>query len=256
MLFLLSPAKSLDFTTPIKLKSATNAQFILEAQALVESAVKLSSLQLQQLMDISPALAELNRARFHAWNADHLLEADVRQALFAFDGDVYSGLDAKSLGKVDINYLQRHLRILSGLYGLLRPLDAIRAYRLEMGSQLKTPQARNLYGFWGDKLSLALNQSLAELKTQTVVNLASEEYFKAIRMPLLEAKVITPVFEDLSNGKYKIVSFFAKKARGMMVRYCATNRIKQISGLKGFDQDGYCFNEEVSTENRWVFRRQ
>lgn len=255
MLFLLSPAKSLDFETPLKLKSATEAQFLQQAQQLANTAAKLSSTQLQTLMDISPALVELNRARFQEWQIEHPIEHGARQAVMAFDGDVYDGLDAKNLTKFDLNYLQKHLRILSGLYGLLRPFDAIRPYRLEMGSQLKTRDAKNLYEFWGDRLSQAVNEHVSEINSKVVVNLASEEYFKSIRLSSLNVKVITPIFEDFSNGKFKIVSFFAKRARGSMVRYCALNRLKQVKALKQFDHDGYHFCEEVSTDTRWIFRR-
>ena len=256
MLFLLSPAKSLDFETPIKLQTSTQAQFLSQAQQLAATAAKLSSTQLQTLMDISPALAELNRARFQAWQIDHPIEQGARQAVMAFDGDVYDGLNAKGLTKPDLNYLQKHLRILSGLYGLLRPFDAIRPYRLEMGSQLKTAHAKNLYEFWGDGIAQAINEHTAEINSNLIINLASEEYFKSVRLSLLNAKVITPVFEDFSSGKYKIVSFFAKRARGSMVRYCAVNRVKSIKSLKEFDHEGYRFCEEVSGEARLVFRRK
>lgn len=256
MLFLLSPAKSLDFETPLKIKVATEAQFLPEAQILARTAAKLSEMQLQDLMDISPALAELNRARFQEWQIEHPTEQGARQAVFAFDGDVYAGLDAKSLGKTEINYLQKHLRILSGLYGLLRPLDAIRPYRLEMGSQLKTAKAKNLYEYWGERLALAVNEVNVELKAKFVVNLASEEYFKSVPVKLLDVPVITPVFEDFSSGKFKIVSFFAKRARGSMVRYCALNKVKNVKALKEFNLDGYQYCHDNSTETRWVFRRK
>lgn len=256
MLFLLSPAKSLDFDTPLKIKVATEAQFLKEANVLARAASQLSASQLQDLMDISPSLADLNRARFQEWRTDHPIEQGARQAVLAFDGDVYTGLDARSMSKAEINYLQKHLRILSGLYGLLRPLDAIRPYRLEMGSQLKTGAAKNLYEFWGDRLSLAVNQASDELQSKFIVNLASEEYFKSIQVKRLNLPVITPVFEDYSSGKFKIVSFFAKRARGAMVRYCAMNKVKSVKALKNFDLDGYRYCDDVSTETRWVFRRK
>lgn len=259
MLILLSPAKSLDFETPIAVRKEFSVPVFANAtKELVRIAARLSSADLQSLMKISPALATLNVERF-AQMRDNLANCATRQAVFAFDGDVYTGLAAKQMTSKDIDYLQKHLLILSGLYGVLRPLDNIQPYRLEMGSALVNHKAKNLYGFWGDALTEYVKESSVTMKNQSIVNLASEEYAKAIRFKLLDNPIVTPIFEDYSAGKYKIVSFFAKRARGMMARFAALNRINQPEKLKSFDVDGYQFCESASTMNgsnaRWVFRR-
>jgi cytoplasmic iron level regulating protein YaaA (DUF328/UPF0246 family) len=180
----------------------------------------------------------------------------ARPAVFAFNGDVYDGLNAKTLSVAQLNYLQNHLRILSGLYGLLRPLDLIQAYRLEMGSRLINSRGKDLYAFWGDKVTYLLNDSLSQRESDVVINLASEEYFKVIRPVLLKVPVITPVFKDYKNGNYKIISFFAKRARGLMTRYCAMNKINNPEKLKQFDLDGYLFSQEDSDDQHWIFNRR
>ncbi len=255
LLFLLSPAKSLDFESPITMRQASEPEFLEHAEELVQVASKLSPMQLRELMSISEDLAQLNHARFKEWRKEHDLDLGARPCVLAFDGDVYTGLQAKDLDKRAWNYLEKHLRILSGLYGVLRPFDAMRPYRLEMGTKLKTKKGKNLYEFWGDTVTEALNRYMDEAKLKTIVNLASEEYFGVVEPKLLKAKVITPVFEDFSAGKFKIVSFFAKKARGTMMRYCAENKLKRPSDLKAFNLDGYTYCDAVSEENRWVFRR-
>lgn len=259
MLILLSPAKSLDFETPIPTKKSTLPVFGSATKELAQVAARLSSAELQSLMKISPALAALNVDRFEQLR-DDAVNPPTRQAVFAFDGDVYTGLAAKQMASNDIDYLQKHLLILSGLYGILRPLDNIQPYRLEMGSMLANDKAKNLYGFWGTSLTDFVRAYSATMKNQSIVNLASEEYAKAIQFKLLNNPIVTPVFEDYSAGKYKIVSFFAKRARGMMVRYSALNRINHPEKLKAFAVDGYEFCEGASTINgsnqRWVFRRR
>ena len=255
MLILLSPAKSLDFDTPSLVKEVSDIQFPHEVEYLSAVAAKLSPFDLQQLMNISPALANLNAARFSDLVSEDLKKME-RQAVFVFDGDVYSGLQARQLGKKEISYLQKKLRILSGLYGILRPLDLIQAYRLEMGTGLKNIAGNNLYAYWTDKLTAHLKLEIQESKSKCVVNLASEEYAKVIRLKSLDVPVIQPIFQDYSAGKYKVVSFFAKKARGSMVRYCAMNRIKKPAELKSFVEDGYRFCEQESTEINFVFRRK
>lgn len=259
MLILLSPAKSLDFETPIPVKKSTVPVFVQATKELVQVASRLSVADLQALMKISPALATLNAERF-AQLHHHPTKCLSRQAVFAFDGDVYSGLAAKAMTAKDLDYLQKHLLILSGLYGVLRPLDHIQAYRLEMGSALANHKAKNLYGFWGDSLTDFVRESSEALKNQCIVNLASEEYAKAIHFRSMENPIVTPIFEDYSSGKYKIVSFFAKRARGMMVRFAALNRINSPEKLKAFDVDGYQFCEDASTlgtvNERWIFRRR
>lgn len=254
MLIVLSPAKSLDYETPVKYKKFSHPLLMDDAAELIKSVKKFDVEQLAQLMKISPDLAKLNTERFEKWSR-YPDESKTRAAVFAFNGDVYEGLNAKTLTSSQLSYLQTHLRILSGLYGLLRPLDLIQAYRLEMGSQLENIQGKNLYAFWGEKLTNILNEIQEEQKSKVIVNLASEEYFKAIKLGLLTVPVITPVFQDCKNGKYKIISFFAKRARGLMVRYCALHKIHQPEMLKLFDTDGYAYCEEESDQQRWVFRR-
>lgn len=253
MFILLSPAKSLDFATPAPVKTCSALLFENDALYLASLAAQLSAAQLQAMMDISPALANLNVERFAA--IEHGI-AGAKQAIFAFDGDVYSGLEAYGLSVRSLNYLQKHLRILSGLYGILRPFDLMYAYRLEMGSSLKNAAGPNLYSYWSDKLSAYLQEEVRANKSKAVINLASEEYAKAVKLKTLGAPVIHPVFQDYSKGQYKVISFFAKRARGAMARYCAVHQIKNPQLLKEFDVDGYAYCEEESSETKWVFRRR
>lgn len=255
MLILLSPAKSLDFTTPSVVKNFSQILFSHEVDYLSSVAARLSSYELQDLMKISPELAQLNVERF-AQMVDADRDKVERQAVFMFDGDVYSGLQARQMQKKEINYLQKNLRILSGLYGLLRPLDRIQAYRLEMGTALKTLAGNNLYAYWSEKLTASIAAELEQSRSKYLINLASEEYAKAVKLKSLPVPVIQPVFQDFSSGKFKVVSFFAKKARGSMVRYCAENQIKKAIDLKNFDYDGYRYVEEESDAYQWVFRRK
>jgi len=206
-------------------------------------------------MGISDALSVLNVTRFAEWSLP-FTPVNARAAILAFNGDVYEGLDAASLSKADLKWAQEHVRILSGLYGLLKPLDLIQAYRLEMGTRLANPVGKDLYAFWGDIITEALAAGLATQKHPVLVNLASEEYFKAVRPKLLGARVVSPVFQDWKSGQYKIISFYAKRARGLMSRYIVTHRISNVAKLKDFDVEGYAYVAEASSENEWVFRRR
>lgn len=255
MLIVLSPAKSLDYETPVKRKNHSLPMFMQDAEQLIEVSRKLDVDQIANLMSISPALAQLNADRFSAWSNTATKE-NARQAVFAFNGDVYEGLNAGTLGAAQLTYLEKHLRILSGLYGLLRPLDLLQPYRLEMGTRLANPRGANLYAFWGDKVTEALNQQLAEQKSRVLVNLASEEYFKVVKPALLAAPVINPVFLDWKNGRYKVISFYAKRARGLMARYAAVNKIGKAEDLKAFDAEGYGFDAAESDGRHWVFKRK
>jgi cytoplasmic iron level regulating protein YaaA (DUF328/UPF0246 family) len=253
MLIVLSPAKSLDLDTPPTTDRSTTPHFIDRAAELIRVLKDFSPAQVGALMHISDPLAVLNVTRYAGWHPDH---GDARQAVMSFDGDVYTGLDARSLPKASLDYLQDHVRILSGLYGLLRPLDRMHPYRLEMGTKLANPRGKDLYAFWGETVTGALNEVVAANGASALVNLASEEYFRSVKPKLLSVPVITPVFEDWKNGKYKIISFFAKRARGMMARYAAEHGITDPQRLKAFDVDGYAFDESVSTEKNWVFWRR
>ena len=253
MLIVLSPAKSLDLDTPSPTQEHTLPDFTKRAGGLVKVLRKLSPAQVGELMHLSDQLSVLNAGRYASWKADH---ADGYQAMMAFNGDVYGGLDARSLAPAAIDFAQRHLRILSGLYGLLRPLDLIHPYRLEMGTRLATAAGSNLYAFWDDTITKALNKQLAATQAAALVNLASEEYFKSVKPALLKAPVITPVFEDFKNGKYKIISFYAKRARGMMARFAIENGITDAEELKGFEVDGYAWVAAGSTATSWLFRRK
>jgi cytoplasmic iron level regulating protein YaaA (DUF328/UPF0246 family) len=253
MLIVLSPAKSLDLDMPPTTKLHTTPEFIGRASELIDVLRGYSPGQIAELMKLSDPLSMLNVARYATWQADH---ADARQAIMAFNGDVYTGFDARTLKPKQLGYAQDHVRILSGLYGLLRPLDLMHPYRLEMGTRLANRGGKDLYAFWGDTVTRALNEQAAANGATALVNLASEEYFKSVKPKLLEVPVITPVFEDWKNGKYKIISFFAKRARGMMARYAAVKGITDPQKLKRFDVDGYAFDAKVSTESSWVFRRR
>jgi cytoplasmic iron level regulating protein YaaA (DUF328/UPF0246 family) len=253
MLIVLSPAKSLDLDTPPTTALRTTPDFIERAAELIDVLRDYSPGQVADLMSLSDSLSTLNVARYATWDSNH---ADGRQAIMAFDGDVYTGFDARSLKPKQLDYAQANVRILSGLYGLLRPLDLIHPYRLEMGTRLANPRGKDLYAFWGETVTQALNKSAAATGATALVNLASEEYFKSVKPKLLDVPVITPVFEDWKNGKYKIISFFAKRARGMMARYAAVKGITDPAKLKRFDVDGYAFDENGSDERTWLFRRK
>ncbi|AEK61419.1 peroxide stress protein YaaA [Collimonas fungivorans] len=255
MLIVLSPAKSLDYSTPSTTETHTTPDFISHSAELIGVLRQLSPAQVGSMMKISDPLAQLNTARFASWSKK-FTSANSKQAIMAFNGDVYEGLDAASLSAAQLNYAQSRIRILSGLYGVLRPLDRMQPYRLEMGTSLANPRGKNLYAFWGDTVTQALNQQLGQQKSDTLVNLASEEYFKVVRPKVLAASIVTPVFEDWKNGKYKIISFYAKRARGLMARYAALNKIRDAEKLKDFDLDGYRYIPQDSDGGRWMFRRR
>ncbi|BBM81949.1 peroxide stress protein YaaA [Candidatus Uabimicrobium amorphum] len=254
MLYVISPSKTLDFETPVKIKKHSQILFADDAQKLVNKLQKLSQKKLGEFMNISTKLAELNYERYQDWEPQFTVK-NARQAMYAFKGDVYAGLNAQDFSGHDANFAQKHLRILSGLYGVLRPLDLIRPYRLEMGRELKVGRSKNLYNFWQKKIAEVLKDDLQELKGKTLVNLASNEYFSAVDTKKLDCEIITPVFKDLKNGKYKMISFFAKKARGLMAHYAIKNRIKNIEDLKSFDSEGYYFSPQMSDKKQLVFLR-
>jgi uncharacterized protein len=255
MLFLLSPAKSLAYEAPGPEVPHTHPEFAADSARLVEVLRKKSPRQIANLMDISDALAALNAARYEAWSPKFTAR-NSRQAVLAFDGDVYDGLRARELAPSDLAWAQDHIRILSGLYGVLRPLDRMQPYRLEMGTALQVGTARNLYQYWGTRIAECLNRQLAADKTPVVVNLASQEYFRSVDRSALKARVIECVFEDWKDGGYKVISFFAKKARGLMARYAIMKRVETPRKLEGFDLDGYAFDAAASQADRWVFRRR
>ncbi len=255
MLAIVSPAKKLDFTPLERPLAHSEMVFSHEASELVESARKLSRSELQRLMKLSDKLAELNYQRFKGY-ADRPTRDQVKQAVMAFAGDTYTGLDAPTLDDGDLAYAQDHLRILSGLYGLLRPLDLVQPYRLEMGSRLNNPRGADLYDFWGDELAAAIDDVVGSHDAPVVVNLASNEYFKAARPKTMQARVITPVFKEIKNGEAKVLGLFAKRARGSMARYIIQNRIEAPDGLKSFGEGGYAYREDLSDHDNWVFTRE
>ncbi|HYE43516.1 MAG TPA: peroxide stress protein YaaA [Caulobacteraceae bacterium] len=253
MLFLLSPAKSLDFSPAPAPHPSSRPRLIDDAAVLARRARRLTRADLRRLMHLSDALADLNRTRFQA--LDPTDDDTGLQAAFAFNGDVYAGLRARTLDAGDLAWAQGRLRILSGLYGVLRPLDRIQPYRLEMGVRLNTRRGTNLYDFWGDRIARVLNDDLAGQAEPTVVNLASKEYFAAVDLKALRARVVSPRFLEERDGEARIVSFFAKKARGAMARWAVERRIERAEDLKGFDRDGYRFRPDVSSDEDWVFAR-
>lgn len=255
MLIVLSPAKTLDFESPIKVSKTTEPDFIARSAELVSTLRAMPPAEIGSLMSISDSLAQLNVARYASWSKKFTLN-NSRPAMLAFDGDVYEGLDARSLNARQLDWAQKHLRILSGLYGVLRPLDLMQPYRLEMGTRLATKRGKDLYAFWGEQITEALNESLKTAKAGALVNLASEEYFKSVKPAKLDCPVITPVFEEWKGGGYKIVSFFAKRARGLMARYAIEHKLTSPEQLKDFDSEGYGFDTKASNQQRYVFRRR
>ncbi|TXI20264.1 MAG: peroxide stress protein YaaA [Nitrosomonas sp.] len=254
MIIVISPAKTLDFETPASTQNYTHPDFLDDSAILIDQLKKMEPGQIGSLMSISPKLAILNSNRYFGWQRPFTM-ANAKQSVLAFKGDVYTGLDADTMTTAELSFAQSHLRILSGLYGVLRPLDLIQAYRLEMGTKLKNTRGNNLYEFWGDRITHALNQDLKKQKTEILVNLASNEYFHSIQPDKLRARIITPVFKDQKNGAYKIISFFAKKARGMMSRYIIHNKLTDSETIKHFDIAGYRFSEGDSNQDTWIFTR-
>lgn len=255
MLLVISPAKNLDYETPAATKTATQPDMLQQAQSLIEQLRPLAPHDISGLMKISDKLGQLNYDRYQDWSQPFTND-NAKQAVLAFNGDVYTGLDADSFSAADFKFAQKHLRILSGLYGLLRPLDLMQAYRLEMGTKFKNTAGNNLYDFWGLQITQALNKQLQACKTQVLVNLASNEYFKSVKPKSLKADIVTPVFKDWKTDKYKIISFYAKKARGLMARYIIQNQLTDAEQLKGFDLEGYGYNAELSTSKEIVFTRR
>ncbi|NQW66763.1 MAG: peroxide stress protein YaaA [Burkholderiales bacterium] len=254
MLLLLSPAKSLDYESVLPAIAATQPQFVPQSAELIDTLTKKTPKQIAELMDLSDALAKLNVERYKTWSPQ-FTEANARPAVLAFNGDVYEGLDARSLKPKDLQWAQDHVAILSGLYGVLRPLDLMQPYRLEMGTALKHGKANNLYQFWGAQIAEHLNQQLSHSKESVIVNLASQEYFKAVDRKALQARVIECVFQDHKNGQYKIISFFAKRARGLMARYAIQHQAKTPEALQAFNLEGYAFEASASSADSLVFRR-
>ncbi|AHJ75312.1 peroxide stress protein YaaA [Kosakonia sacchari] len=254
MLILISPAKTLDYQSPLATTRFTQPELLDHAQQLIKTARKLSAPQIKALMGISDKLADLNATRFHDWQPDFTPE-NARQAILAFKGDVYTGLQAETFSEADFDFAQQHLRMLSGLYGVLRPLDLMQPYRLEMGIRLENARGKDLYQFWGETITHKLNDAIAAQGDDIVINLASDEYFRSVKTQKLKARVIKPVFLDEKNGKFKVISFYAKKARGLMSRYIIEQRLTKPEQLAGFDSEGYFFDEEASAHDEMVFKR-
>ena len=250
MIAIISPAKSLNFESDAPTDITTSPFFLKEADYLAVKLGKLNSSKLGALLDISPKLAHLNAGRYASWKT-----ATSKQAIFAYDGDVYDGMEAKTFSSQEIEFAQNHLRIISGLYGLLLPLDMIKPYRIDMGTAFATAKGENIYKYWGDKITDQLKKNLKESGSNILINLASQEYFTAVNTKKLKARIITPSFKDRSNDKYAMISFFAKKARGMMSRFIIQNAITDPEMLVGFDSGGYNFNHELSKNDNWVFTR-
>ncbi|MBI2305817.1 MAG: peroxide stress protein YaaA [Rhodocyclales bacterium] len=255
MILVLSPAKRLDYETQPVTAKFTEPRLLDQSAQLIGRLRELSPAEIASLMSLSDPLAALNHARYADWQPP-FAPGNAKQAALAFAGDVYEGLDAATLPALGLDWLQAHVRILSGLYGVLRPLDLMQAYRLEMGTKLANARGKDLYAFWGGRISETLKADLRAAKAKVLVNLASEEYFKAVKPELLGVPVIQPVFEEWKGGRYKIVSFFAKRARGLMARYAAEQRLRDAAALQEFAAEGYAFAPEASDDTRWVFRRR
>ena len=254
MLIVISPAKTLDFETPPKVPTFTIPDFLDDSAELIDELRSYEPYRLGDLMGISPKLADLNSNRYHNWSLP-FTAGNAKQSVLAFKGDVYAGLDADSLDPEDLQFAQQHLRILSGLYGVLKPLDLMQPYRLEMGTKLKNRRGKDLYDFWDDRINQSLNDELAGQDSPVLVNLASNEYFKSVQPERLNARIVTPTFKEERNGEYKFISFTAKKARGLMSRYIIRNRLAEPDDLRGFDLEGYRYNDALSDADTPVFTR-
>jgi uncharacterized protein len=255
MLMVISPAKKLDVESPSTVKKNTQPLLLPDAEQLIDELKRLAPQEVSSLMHISDKLGTLNYDRYQEWQLPFTPD-NAKQAIFTFKGDVYVGLDAESFSKGELDFAQQHLSILSGLYGVLRPLDLMQAYRLEMGTRFENVRGNNLYAFWGDKITQQLNEQLKKNNSQTLVNLASTEYFKSVDISSLNANIVTPIFKDQKNGVYKIISFYAKKARGLMAAYAIKNGITDAKGLKQFAVDGYTYQADQSNDKEWVFTRE
>ena len=254
MLTLISPAKKLDYETPATTDTYTIPDFLEYSQELIDQLSAYAPHEIASLMKLSDKLALLNAERYNAWHTPFTPE-NAKQSVLAFKGDVYEGMDAGNFSQDELEFAQQHLRILSGLYGILRPLDLMQAYRLEMGTRLQNARGKNLYEFWGSIVTDKINEELQQHDNKTIVNLASNEYFKVVKKKELIGELYTPIFKDFKNGNYKVISFYAKKARGMMCRYMIENKIDDVEALKDVDLGGYCYNESMSTAKEWVFIR-
>ena len=254
MLIVVSPSKTLDYENPAKTKVFTQPDYLPNSQELISHLKKLSSPEVSKLMSVSQKIADLNVGRYKTWNKKFTVK-NAKQCVLAFKGDVYTGLDAESFNSKDFNFAQKHFRVLSGLYGLLRPLDLMQPYRLEMGTKLDTKHGKNLYQFWGSTITEGLNTQLKKTKSNYLINLASNEYFKAVKPKELNAEIITPAFKEYKDGEYKMIGIYAKKARGMLSRFIIRNKLTDIEDLKSFNEEGYKFNKKLSSGNTWVFSR-
>ncbi len=254
MLIVISPAKTLDYETKPVIRTHTKPGMLKQSQALIEILRNYSALDLAELMKLSMKLAELNFERYHDWQTPFNTK-NAKQAVLAMKGEVYTGLDAESLSREDFDFAQDHLRILSGLYGVLRPLDLMQPYRLEMGTKLSNPQGKDLYSFWGETITQAVNKALKAQGDDILINLASNEYYKSIKPKLIEGRIITPQFKQKKNGGYRMIGVFAKRARGLMSRYIIENRLQDPEQIKDFKTDGYRFSKQQSKGDQWVFVR-
>ncbi|MCU7810680.1 MAG: peroxide stress protein YaaA [Candidatus Thiodiazotropha sp. (ex Notomyrtea botanica)] len=254
MLIVISPAKTLDYETPPVTKIHTKPAMLKQSQQLIDNLRNYSALDLAELMKLSMKLSELNFDRYHDWRTPFTTK-NAKQASLAMKGDVYTGLDAESLDADDFKFAQQHLRILSGLYGVLRPLDLMQPYRLEMGTKLPNEQGKDLYAFWGEGITQAINKALKAQGDDILVNLASNEYYKSIKPKLVKGRIITPQFKEKKNGSYRMIGVYAKKARGLMSRYIIENRLDDPEQIKGFKTDGYRFSKRQSKDDQWVFIR-
>lgn len=255
MLIVVSPAKTLDYETPPKTKTFTVPDYLDDSQQLINRLRRFSVLDIADLMKVSKKIAELNFDRYESWNKK-FTEKNAKQAALAFKGDVYTGLDAESFNAADFKFAQKHFRMLSGLYGLLRPLDLMQPYRLEMGTKLETDRGKNLYEFWGSTITEGLNKQLKKTRSEYLINLASNEYFKSVKPKELDAEIITPEFKEYKNGDYKMIGIYAKKARGMLSRYIIKNKLTDPEDIKSFNEEGYKYNKKLSKGNKWVFTRK
>ena len=255
MLIVISPAKTLDYETPPKTKVFTTPDYLGQSQQLINRLRNFSSLDISDLMKVSAKIADLNFERYESWKKP-FTEKNAKQSILAFKGDVYTGLNAETFKANDFKFAQNHLRVLSGLYGLLRPLDLMQPYRLEMGTKLKTDKGKNLYEFWGSDITEGLNKQLKKIKSDILINLASNEYFKSVKTKELNAEIITPAFKEFKNGEYKMIGIYAKKARGLLSRYIIENKLNDPEDIKSFKEEGYRFSKQLSKGNNWVFTRK
>jgi cytoplasmic iron level regulating protein YaaA (DUF328/UPF0246 family) len=254
MLITISPAKTLDYETPPVTTTHSKPAFLKQSRNLVNNLRNYSAMDLAELMKLSMKLSQLNFDRYHNWKTPFTLK-NAKQAALAMKGDVYSGLDAETLDEEGFNFAQQHLRILSGLYGVLRPLDLMQPYRLEMGTKLPNEQGKDLYAYWGEQITQSINKDLKAQGDDILINLASNEYFKSIKPKLIQGRIITPQFKEKKDGGYRMIGVFAKRARGLMSRYIIDNRLQEPMAIQSFDREGYRYNKRLSKDDQWVFTR-